>query len=290
MPHTRNSRGRKHTPARNKRPATARKFRLSSSTRGGSPVGFAITFMLILFVAFMIAAGEKVYVANASGGPHPSQTPTRNYKGFCGNPGQQACPPPDPRWFSITSESPKDVAVAIIHSKDFHMLSARYSNASIDTPILVHSFGPRTNIQWYDDDHWVVSTRNASGKEVGLLDFVYDRPHHRLRFSSFAVLAIQDPHSYQAFPYISATMAAAQLKSQRKLSLLMGTQPELIFFAIDPRWRELSSPIHLWSGGGDSPLDPMWYTVGSDKREYFVGADLKVYTTGQLPFAPNGQP
>jgi len=287
MPRNRGNRARRQISLHSKRAAVTKKFNPSKKTNAGIPFGFGVAFILILTIAFTVVAG---HVANASGGPRPPSIVVRNYKGFCGNPGQPVCPPPDPRWFSITSESPDAIAEAIVNCKDFAMLKARYGNALVDLPVLVHSFGPRTGIQWYDDDHWVVSTRNALGKEVGILDFVYDRSHHRLRFSSFAVLGQHDPNAYQAFPYISQTTAATQLKSQRKLNLRAGTQPELIFFPIDPRWRDLSSPIHLWSGGGDAPLDPMWFMVGSDKHDYFVGADLKVYNEEVLPFAPNGQP
>lgn len=291
MPQDKNNKNARRASSRS-RLSSARKY--SSSRRGGRipvfPLRFAITFILVLSVAFVVIAGQLGNVANASGGPHPIPGPTRSYKGFCGNPGQQACPPPQPRWFSISSESSVDVAKAIVNSKDFGMLQARYGNASVDTPVLIHSFGPRTGDQWYDDDHWVVSARNASGKEVGLFDFVYDSSHHLLRFSAFAVLGPQTTHTYQAFPYISSSTAVSQLASQRKLQVLAGTQPELIFYAIDPRWRDLTSPVHLWSGGGDAPLDPMWYLVGSDKHNYFVGGDLKVYTGTELPLAPNGQP
>jgi hypothetical protein len=287
MPHNKRNRKSRQITSHSNRAMLTKKFNPSMKTDAGAPFGFVIAFILILSIALTVVVGR---VTNASGGPHPSTTVVRNYKGFCGNPEQPTCPLPDPRWFSITSDSPSAIAEAIVNCKDFAMLKARYGNALVDTPVLVHSFGPRTNIQWYDNDHWVVSTRNASGKEVGILDFVYDHSHHRLRFSSFAVLGQQDPNIYQTFPYISLTTAAAQLMNQRKLNLQIGTQPELIFFPIDPRWRELSSPVHLWSGGGDAPMDPMWIIVGSDKHEYFVGTDLKVYTKEELPFAPDGQP
>lgn len=287
MPHNKGNRARKRITSRNKGLLVIRKFSTSKKPKASIPFSFGIAFILILSVVFVVVAGHE---ANASGGTHPSSTVVRNYKGFCGNPGQPVCSPPDPRWFTIISDSPDVIAKAIVNCSDFTMLKSRYGNALVDTPVLVHSFGPRTGIQWYDDDHWVVSTRNISGKEVGILDFVYDRSHHRLRFSSFAVLGQQNPTAYKAFPYISQLIATAQLKRQRKLNLQTGTQPELIFFPIDPQWRNLSSPVHLWSGGGDAPLDPVWYIVGSDKHNYFVGADLKVYTQKELPFAPNGQP
>jgi len=63
-------------------------------------------------------------------------------------------------------------------------------------------------------------------------------------------------------------------------------QPELVFFPIDPQWRDPNSPKHGWSGGGDSPMDPMWHLVGVDGRDYFVGVDMRVYDAASLPLAP----
>ena len=70
---------------------------------------------------------------------------------------------------------------------------------------------------------------------------------------------------------------------------MSGHQPELIFFPIDPAWRNPNSALHAYSGGGDSPFDPMWHVVGADAHDYFVGTDNNVYTVQQLPLAP-GKP
>jgi hypothetical protein len=170
------------------------------------------------------------------------------------------------------------------------MMQSHYNYASLDTPVLVHSYGPHTGSQYYDDDHWVVSVRETSGRGVGVFDFVYDRANHRLRFSSFGALGEQNPYAYQAFPYISTDMAGVQLKSQRNLSVQPGKQPELIFFPIDPRWRDRASPVHRWRGGGEAPMDPMWHLVGSDGHAYFLGVDLQIYVQAEMPMAPGGQP
>jgi hypothetical protein len=182
------------------------------------------------------------------------------------------------------------VAAAIAQSEHFTMMQSHYTYASLDIPARVHAFGPRTGSQYYDDDHWVVSVRDTSSREVGVFDFVYDRANHRLRFSSFGALGAMNLNTHQAFPYISADMAVAQLKSQRKLGAQPGKQPELIFFPIDPRWRDLTSSVHNWRGGGEAPTDPMWHLVGADGHDYFVGVDRYTYVLADLPFAPGGQP
>jgi hypothetical protein len=242
----------------------------------------------VVGLVLMIIAIQGSRVASASGGGPPGPTPPGRH--VCGTAGEPACPPDDLDWVSITSESPGAVAAAIGKSEHFTMMQSHYNYASLDIPALVRSFGPHTGIQYYDDDHWVVSVRDTSSREVGVFDFVYDRANHRLRFSSFSALGEMNPSAHQAFPYISADMAVAQLKSQRKLGVQPGKQPELIFFAIDPRWRDLTSPVHLWKGGGEAPMDPMWHLVGSDGRDYFVGVDLHAYVLTNLPFAPGGQP
>lgn len=147
----------------------------------------------------------------------------------------------------------------------------------------MHAYSAHTGIDYYDDDHWVVSVRNSTGMRCGLFDFVYDRTHQQLRFSSYGVLTARDPHARQAFPYISSSDALARLKSQRGLSVLAGTQPQLIFFPIDPSFPYLTSPVHKWAGGGNSAMNPMWYLVGSDRQDYFAGTNLNVYMLHDLP-------
>jgi hypothetical protein len=144
-------------------------------------------------------------------------------------------------------------------------------------------------MDYYDDDHWVVSTHDTSGMRCGLFDFVYDHTHQRMRFSSYGVITSQDPHARQAFPYIMSSAAVASMQSQRKLSLLSGAKPELIFFPIDPSFPYLNSPVHKWAGGGNSGMNPMWHMLGSDKHDYFLGTDLYVHTQQELPIA-SGQP
>jgi hypothetical protein len=159
----------------------------------------------------------------------------------------------------------------------------------LDTPALVYAYGAHTGMDYYDDDHWVVSVRDATGMRCGLFDFVYDRSHQRMRFSSYGVLTPEDPHARQAFPYITSPLALSLLQSQRKLGLRPGAQAELIFFPIDPSFPVLTSPVHKWAGGGNSAMNPMWHLPASDGRDYFVGANLALYTQQDLPIA-KGQP
>lgn len=259
----------------------------------GRGAAFGIGVLLVLGFVLLVTVGHGSGTVGASGGP-VSSVPTgygsqNHAKGPCGNAGQAACPVVGEGWFAVSGASPASVAEAIANSPDYKAMQGHYGYVTTDTPALVHAFGAHTGNDYYDDDHWVVTVRNAAGMRCGIFDFVYDRLHGWMRFSSFGIISSQDPHTEQAFPYISAATAIAQLQRQRGLSLLTGTQPALIFFPIDPSFPDLNSPVHSWSGGGNSAMNPMWHIVGSDGHDYFVGADLKVYVTTKLPIA-KGQP
>ena len=257
-------------------------------------LGIGIVGVLVLGLALMTIIGHGNNTAAASGGGPTSNTAPgygslNHPKGPCGNAGQPACPAVDPGWFPVGAESPGAVVAAITGGSEFATIARQYGIASLDTPALVHAYGAHTGMDYYDDDHWVVSVRDSTGMRCGLFDFVYDRVHQRMRFSSYGVLTAQDPHSRLAFPYVSSSSALTHLQSQRRLSVMAGARPELIFFPIDPSFPNLNSPVHKWAGGGNSAMDPMWHMVGADRHEYFVGGDLNVYAQPDLPIA-KGQP
>ncbi len=258
-------------------------------------LGIGLAVLTILGLTLVIIIGHGTNIASASGGGPSSGTQIgygslNHPKGWCGNGGgQAACPTVDPGWFSVSLETPTVIATSIANSGNFVSMRDRFGYTSLDTPVLVHAYAAHTGKDYYDDDHWVVSVRNASGIRCGLFDFVYDRTHQRMRFASFGVLTPQDPHSGLAFPYTTASVAIAKLQSQRGLHVMVGTQPEMIFFPIDPSFPYLNSPVHNWSGGGNSAMNPMWHIVGSDGHDYFVGTDMNVHSLKDLPIA-QGQP
>lgn len=268
----------------------------AKTTLLATTLALGLVTLVVTGLALMFMLGHNSGVANASGGgPTSPANSDAGYgslhhpKGPCGNTGQAPCAPVDPGWFSIASASPANVAAAIAHSDDYISIQAQFGYVSLDTPTLVHAYDAHTGNNYYDDDHLVVSVRNAAGMRCGIFDFVYDQTQQRLRFSSFGVINSPDPHSHQAFPYIPSSEAVAQLQNQRKLGVMSGTQPELIFFPIDPNFPVLTSPVHEWAGGGNSAMNPMWLIVGSDGQSYFVGTDLVVYVQKDLPIA-KGQP
>jgi hypothetical protein len=265
---------------------------------GGAMISTAIILgMVVLFTlgfGFLVVVGHDGNVASASGGGPLRNVPagygSQNHaKGPCGNAGQAACPAVNPDWFSVPSASSNSVASAIASSKEYIAIQGHYGYVAMDAPAFVNAYNAHTGNDYYDDDHWVFSVRDASGLRCGIFDFVYDRTHARMRFSSYGVITPEDTNARQAFPYIASSLALAQLQHFRGLNAMAGAHPDLIFFPIDPSFPYLTSPVHKWSGGGNSAMSPMWHITGSDRHNYFVGTDLQVYGQAQLPIA-KGQP
>src|SRR5205085_1378361 len=152
---------------------------------------------IVLGLAFMFIIGHGSGIASASSGPGgsvPAGYGSLNHpKGPCGNAGQATCSAVDPGWFAVPSSSPDGAAAAIASSREYVSMQGRFGYAAMDTPALVHAYDAHTGNAYYDDDHWVVSVRDASGLRSGIFDFVYDRAHARMRFSSYGVLTPEDP-------------------------------------------------------------------------------------------------
>ena len=248
---------------------------------------------IVLGFTFISAVARTNSTQTASG--NPSATITSGYgslnypKGWCGNAGQAACPPIDPGWFSALADTPAAIASTIARSNVFNSMRDQYRYTSLDVPALVHAMFAHTGISYYDNDHWVVSVLNTSGQRCGIFDFIYDRVNHRMAFSSYGVITPTDPHAKLAFPYTSSATASSLLRRQRNLAIMPNSQAELVFFPINPSFRNLNSPTHLWSGGGDSPMNPIWLLKGANGQDYFVGVDQRVYVQTDLPIA-QGRP
>jgi len=252
-------------------------------------ISVGATLAIVLGFIFISTIVRAHSTTTAPGGS-PSSIPVaygslHHPKGWCGNTGQAACPAIDPGWFSVSSETPVAVTSAITHSSSFRTMMNQYGYTLLDTPTLVHTLSAKTGISYYDYDHWIVSVVNTSGQRCGVFDFIYDRAHQRMSFSSFGVVTPNDPHAKMAFPYTSSTAASVALQQQHGLAVAPSSQAELVFFPIDPNFRNLNSPVHLWSGGGDSPMNPIWLLRGIDGYDYFVGVDQHVYTQTDLPVA-----
>ena len=139
-----------------KRRARGGKFALLFSIA----LGMGILFGLMLMV--MIGHGGSTATASGGGPGVPGGYGSLNHpKGPCGNAGQSSCAAPNPGWFAIGSDTPAAAAAAMNGSKDFLGIAAQYGCPVLHTPALVYSYGARTGIDYYDDDHWVVSVHDS---------------------------------------------------------------------------------------------------------------------------------
>jgi len=184
----------------------------------------------------------------------------------------------------VSSALPGDIAAVITKSGAFQAMQARYGGRKLDIPARVRLFGPHAGSSYVDDDHWVVSVCDDTGTEIGVFDFAYDAIHGRIRFVAYGSATPDDPRYGHAFPYTQADLAVAQMNRDKRVVPMVGHAPELVYFAVDPQWRVPNSSVH-WTGGGASPMTPMWHIVGSDKRDYFTGTDRHTYVLSDLPMA-----
>ncbi|WIG58185.1 MAG: hypothetical protein OJF49_000930 [Ktedonobacterales bacterium] len=261
------------------------KYRLASAqswhhgrAKGMSPVSFISALLIVLLFAGValwqshgVQASNPPRVITLSGGKHV----------WCGLDGLPNCPVPQD-WISLPSALPGDVLSAIAGSQAFKMLHSRYQFTTLDLPVLVHTLSPFAPDDYYANDHWVTAVRDARNAEAGLFDFVFDRAHQRIRFAGYGALRSTDPQYGHPFPFVSAQEALGRLQSERKLAVMTGTTPELVFFLVDSNWIGPEAPHH-WTSGGNFPSDPVWMVTGSDGKHYIVGQDTHVYTPSMIP-------
>lgn len=246
-------------------------------TEASFPVQVGMVLGIALLSAFLLVFGVGKSIASDTTTPPVGPGSLDHPKAWCGQSGQPVCRN-DPGWFSVTSEQPDAIVQAMKKSPEYVMLQKRAGYVELDTPVRVRSLQMHTGIAYYDLDHWVTSARNTVRVRVGLFDFVYDAASQRLRFASFGVIQSGDVHAHMAFPYVAGTQVLAKLQRQPGVHLMAASQPELVFFQLDPRYRDLSSSKYRWYGGGDSPLNPLWHVVGIAGNNYFMGNDLHAYT------------
>jgi hypothetical protein len=292
-----------------------RAHRVTNSGGRTHPINLAvvaIAFVSLVFGALLLqhgaaAAGSTAgAMVNANppskltkGGPVVTHSPQQYKKVSCGVANKPACPAVDPGWITVPAASAPDLASAafvstlaptigntIAHSGMFAGIEGRYGKFEVDSPALVHPYGPvgAGASDYFVDDHWVVTVRNSTGVEIGILDYVYDSANNRIRFSSYAVLTPQDAQYGHAFPLFSANSLETQVHAARDVSLETGATPALIFFPAAWAWNTIGVPKN-WTGGGSTPMDPIWLMPGANGQNYFLGIDGKVYTQQELPVA-----
>ena len=229
-----------------------------------------VRFLTIVVSAFLVAVS-----AGCGTQPHVSTGAT----------GAQSTPAPTLTPIPLDLDSPAVVAQVIASDPTVRAVKDRIDTQALDTPALVYYLSGHGGPVFTDLDHWVVTTRDASGRRVGVFDFHYIRSQHALRGGSAGVITPRDPNSAAAFPWLTSATAVERLHVLRGLAPAAGTALRLIWFSIDSRWRDPGSPLK-WYGGGEAAMDPMWQIQATDGVTYYVGQDLKVYVYDDLPIEP----
>lgn len=183
---------------------------------------------------------------------------------------------------AITDESPRAMKT-LLAAQPFYL---REGDVSIPgTPVLAHPIRMHTGTDFSDCPHWLLPEFDAAGHLVAMVDYVYDDSHKLARFSAAGLIFPNDPRFSNPFPYLSAEQAIALLKRARGVDTLRQPAPELVFLPIDLGLPEKHGPAWGWQGGGAIPSDPIWLLAGADGRDYFIGADERVYTLHDLPLS-----
>lgn len=239
-----------------------------------------ILVIMTLVMAF-VASQISNTSADANNGGGPSSVASKHL--WCGVSGLRDCPD-STRWIPLRSVISSDVASAIQASANFVMLKSRYSAASLDVPMLVHSLMPAASSDYFSDDHWVVSIRDASGVDVGVIDFAFDRAHSRMRLAGYGAMRPGSQYYGHTFPFVSTQTAVSRFTVERHIAVAPGSRPILVFFQLQGDWLGPEAPHHRLSGGS-APTDPVWLIKGADYIDYIVGTDLRVFARRDLPIA-----
>ncbi len=182
---------------------------------------------------------------------------------------QPVCVSPAIEWAPLPSASPADVLAAAECTAMFQ--SARHSNdpigialgtGAIGQPVLVTPYTSGTLMATV----WVIPVVGPVGYPTAMLEFVYDRPNHRLRAGSFGAVSNNMFYTSHHFPYLSATQATSLVWQTRHISLMGGRSPELVYFYSSDHLATITGNADAWTEGGDLTIDPMWRVPGADGR------------------------
>ena len=179
-------------------------------------------------------------------------------------------------WLPVTATDPETITAL--------MTGNAPGEGDADTPMLVHPIAIHMHGDTNHCPHWVASTHDAHGGHPTVHDFVYDYPHHRMRFVGAAFPTPGHASYATGFPSLSSNKAQQLLRAQRHIGAVSSWIPKLVFFGLQDGWSATGDPdTHVWNGGGTDPLDPMWLMLGNDNTPYLVGASEHVYALDDLP-------
>lgn len=256
--------------------------------------------LLTLALAIVITFGAMAHVGpfhtgGASSGPTNAATHGQKGHATCDEPGQPRCPTPDRHWVSVASTSPSDILAAMRASPAYMTppMAASLPSTSayaFDAPVVVL---PATTGSHQDVDsmpHYLV-VASVNGVRQVSYDLTYDPARKQLYISGIGFsLGPNDPHYGKPFPWdgLTASAALSKLQAAHQVSAATGFQPQLVYFAPDPKIA-IPGQAHPWKDGGTNAGEPIWRIKGADGQLYFVGIFGDVYTAAELPIEPGAK-
>jgi hypothetical protein len=280
------SRSRHAQAARRKHPVvqTLRRLRPLQRIRPLASVlffGGAVLVSLMAIAALSVAHGSGT---GASGNPIPGKA-TAIANARCGFANKPACPTYTVPWVSLRSESPADVLAAAESTTMFQSaltdadpIGVALRKGKLGQPALVKPYRDGTTM----DTEWVIPVVSSSEAPGALLEFVYDRPHQRLRAASFIGVGSGMFYGSHPFPFIDSIGASTVVRQARNVSTMAGQAAELVYFPTDHA-AVLTGQSPPWTSGGDSVSDPMWRVPGGDGHWYYVTHDKQVHLASEFP-------
>lgn len=134
-------------------------------------------------------------------------------------------------WIAVSDDTPQGIKHLLAYTPIDVRDPALVLNCG--TPALAHPIRMLTGMDINDCPHWLLLMYDSAGRRVVLADFVYEYPHHRLRFSTSWMITPDDPRYCNPFPYLSSDRVAALLKRSRGVDTRSDPAPELVFLPMD---------------------------------------------------------
>lgn len=188
-------------------------------------------------------------------------------------------------WVSVPDSSPQGMKDLLSSLPTDTRAADPTANLTPGTPVEAHPIRMHTGSDFNDCPHWLLPEHDATGHLVSIVDYVYDYPRQRVRFSNAGTIFPSDPRYSNPFPYLSVAQAITLLRQQRGVNALDNPAPELVFLPIDVGVPEQPGPAARWRGGGVWPSDPVWLLASSDGQDYVIGTDRHAYTPHDVPLS-----
>ncbi len=277
-----------------------------SVTHLQSAVGKTITIALsVLVVSGFIAAftllshgpGASHTGADSSGIPNstaPSATTTGVASATCGTATTPSCLSASGDWIPISSDAPAAVLAAF---KQSGMYAATQTGVGDGQPDLSHPETPVFERELHipggliEPDMYVIPFDTADGSIGWFALCNVNATHTAIEVSEIVPGGLPNgqPRPHGQLTPISASAAAAAMRTQRGVQLRVGAQPSLVFVEINANLIETGQV--KWSAPA-GPQNPYWLVSGADGHDYLVDTTGKAHLLSEVPIemAPVGTP